>query len=63
MGEFIIEFEEMNKDEMNKDEIQGALTACEYILNSLCLRELNGEGRQHISNYMAQLIRQKNEYN
>ena len=46
---------------MNNDEIQGALTACEYILNSLCLRELNGEGRQHIGNYMVQLTRQKND--
>lgn len=46
---------------MNKDEIQGALAACGYILESLCLKELTGEGRQHISNYMAQLIRQKND--
>ena len=46
---------------MNQDEIKGALTACEYILESLCLRELNGEGRQHIGNYMAQLMRQKND--
>lgn len=46
---------------MTKDEISGALQACEYILESLCLKELNGEGRQFIGNYMAQLIRKKND--
>ena len=44
-----------------KEKIEGSIEACEYILNSLCLRELNGEGRQHISNYMAQLNKEKNE--
>ena len=47
----------MNTDE----EISGALTALQWVVDSLCTKELTGDGRTHIGNMMAQLYRKQNE--
>jgi len=47
----------MNTDE----EISGALAALQWVVDSLCSKELTGDGRTHIGNMMAQLYRKQND--
>jgi len=41
--------------------IGGKIDQLDYILNNLCKRELNKQGRLFLVNMKAQLMRQKNE--
>jgi hypothetical protein len=46
---------------MKENEVNAKIQMCEYILNALCIKELTGDGRTHISRILSQLYRQKNE--